>query len=187
MSASILALPQDKPLVIFVGGFCDSIVKPMLRVYRGYENPYQVKVYYGHTMGRIIEEQIVRWREESGRPIVVIGHSYGADTVVRVAERLMKRYPDPSIDLLITVDPVSRQHGVPKHPITSARRWLNTRVADPHKAPTISNIVALIGGHWKPLLPLGLVEREHEVHPPADHVSICAMMEPFWKDVQEIV
>ncbi len=38
-------------------------------------------------------------------PVVLVGHSYGADNIVRIAQRLKER--DVKIDLLITLDPVT--------------------------------------------------------------------------------
>ena len=184
MVATVRVPPEDKPLVIFVGGFCDSIVKAMQRFYHSYEQPGQVKAYSSHLMGGAIAEQIALWKDKTGQPVVLIGHSYGGDTVVRVAEQLARRRSDQPIDLLVTVDPVSRRGGVPRQPVTAAGRWFNSRVGDARKNLSRPNIVALIGGHWPPLLPLGLVEREHEIHAPHDHVHVDVMMEPFMDEVR---
>ncbi len=186
MSPPLRALAQEMPLVIFVGGFCDSLVKVMVRLHRECQFSHQVKVYYPHTMGKTIEEQIVYWKTKTTQPVVLIGHSYGADTSVRVVERLAAHHPGITVDLLITLDPVSRRGGVPRAPLRAAKRWLNARVDNPWKLWTISNLVALIGGHWPALLPLGLVAREHEVAPPYDHVSVRTMIEPFWDEVRTI-
>lgn len=183
MPASVRIPIEDKPLVIFVGGFCDSLVKAMLRFYRSYEHPRQAKAYSSHLMGGAIAEQIALWKEKTGCPVALIGHSYGGDTVVRVAEQMARTHSDPPIDLLITIDPVSRRGGVPRQPLTAARRWFNSRVGDARENLSRPNIVALIGGHWQALLPLGLVEREHEIRAPYDHIHVAAMIEPFMDEV----
>ncbi|MGH9369902.1 MAG: hypothetical protein ACRD15_00055, partial [Vicinamibacterales bacterium] len=62
------------------------------------------------TLARAIAEE---YRGKNGiEPLVLVGHSYGADDVVRIARKLDEA--DVSVDLLVTLDPVTPP-AVPKN------------------------------------------------------------------------
>ncbi len=50
-------------------------------------------------------ETAYRNKNSSREPIVLVGHSYGADNIVRIAQKLKDKNVD--IDLLVTLDPVT--------------------------------------------------------------------------------
>ncbi len=97
--------------------------------------------------GWLIEE---RQHGEIQEPLVLLGHSWGADDMIRVAAELQQK--GISVDLLVLIDPVTpplvptnvkRVYCVYKsHPISDAAPWwrgVSASVVDP-KATPIQNI-----------------------------------------------
>jgi pimeloyl-ACP methyl ester carboxylesterase len=86
---------------------------------------------------------------EINEPLVLLGHSWGADDVIRVAEYLQSN--DIQVDLLVLIDPVTppaiptnvkRAYCVYKsHPVTDAMpfwRGVSAYVADPAVTPLVN-------------------------------------------------
>ena len=77
--------------------------------------------------------------------MALIGHSWGGDA----AGNLVARKLDAPIDLLISLDPVSRK-GAPRRKIPNVRHWLNIHIDYSQSTwLDIPNLVARIGGPWE--------------------------------------
>ena len=77
--------------------------------------------------------------------MALIGHSWGGDAAVNLVARKL----DAPIDLLISLDPVSRK-GAPRRKLPNVRHWLNIHI-DYSRSTwfDIPNLVARIGGPWE--------------------------------------
>lgn len=80
-------------------------------------------------------------------PLVVIGHSYGGDTALDVADELEDTGNGISVQLVVTLDPVSRVD--PQAAIGQTARnvgwWTNVYVSG---VDDVSDVVAVVGGAW---------------------------------------
>ena len=117
-----------KTLVVFIGGFADSIYQPLLdNVFAPYEKKYghgnerRQDVCYSEHGGGKVPPLMKEWFK-ANQKIVLVGHSWGGDRVVQLA----LKNPDIPIELLVTLDPVSysSQHIKPKN----VKRWINSYV-----------------------------------------------------------
>lgn len=71
-----------------------------------------------HPQWRLIAGRVAKERENNSTPLVLVGHSFGADAALRLAHKLDER--DLPVDLVVAIDPVSPPR-VPKN----VRRALN--------------------------------------------------------------
>lgn len=97
--------------------------------------------YFEHDEGDKVIALINRITSECpNEPINVIGHSWGAET----AEDVAKALPGV-IDLLVTVDPVSRwwSKGDPR---PNVNEWININAGPSNR--DFSDTVASVGGKW---------------------------------------
>ena len=134
--------------VVFVGGAGDSTLS--YNVYSVYQrfmqlNPSIVTKYFSWDQ----TDNIVAYLKTVGNaPITLIGHSYGADTAAKVAAFAMETL-HRTINLLVTVDPVSR-FGLTEHMFAriaaGTDRWVNITAMP--ETPNRSDLVAAIGGKW---------------------------------------
>lgn len=89
---------------------------------------------------------IVNIYASKGHSVALIGHSWGGDAAVNLVARKL----DAPIDLLISLDPVSRK-GAPRRKIPNVRHWLNIHIDYSQSTwLDIPNLVARIGGRGKP-------------------------------------
>jgi pimeloyl-ACP methyl ester carboxylesterase len=121
-------------VVVFIGGFLDGYSHYVRSFQEAYQQKYpEIKTFYFEwDEKKKIQACLERFEEEA----TVIGHSYGATTAIS----LLQEY---EIDLLITVDPVSRfsTHKRPK-----VKHWININAKPSHY--NISDVIAWIGGKW---------------------------------------
>lgn len=120
--------------LLFIGGFLDKrtgIVKDYHKLFQQNYPEIGSEYYQWHEKRKIRD----RIHSLEGK-IIVIGHSYGATTATNTLHK-------HEIDLLITVDPVSRIWSR-RHP--KAKRWININ-AKPDKY-NLSDYIALAGGKW---------------------------------------
>ena len=75
-------------------------------------------------------------------PINLVGHSWGGATAANVAEALGK----DGVDLLITIDPVSRRWSRPGDLSNNVGTWIDVN-ATPSKG-NASDLLARLGGKW---------------------------------------
>lgn len=135
-----------RPVVVFVGGALDDWNRNLLRVYCAYDAEWERtrKLYFLHTedmaeVRRRIEERA------GGAPVVLVGHSYGANFAYELANLMAE---DGGVRLLLTLDPVSGPGG-PRTPLAegAARRWINV-YAGSGVGLSSCGLAGAIGGAW---------------------------------------
>ena len=135
-----------RPTVVFVGGALDEWNRNLLNVFCAYDAAWERtrKLYFMHTedAGEVRRKVLER---AAGAPIVLIGHSYGANFAYELANTLRA---DGGVHLLLTLDPVSGPAAprVPLEPGT-ARRWINVW-AGSGVGLSSCGLVGAIGGAW---------------------------------------
>ena len=147
---------------MFIGGCGDSIFEPLLsNVFAPYEKAYGhginrlQDVCYSEHGGGNVPPLMERWFKAEQK-IVLVGHSWGGHRVVKLA----LDNSHITIDLLVTLDPVSH---FPKNTISkpdNVKRWINSYVQYKIKRVakdfwkdkstiTNGNAVALVGHPWE--------------------------------------
>ncbi len=136
-------------LVVFIGGAMDDVYGPVLQ---GVFIPYRLRnaqqqdiAYATHGSVRAIVELVGRWHK-AGKKIVLVGHSWGANSAMRVARNLETTC---QIELLVTLDAVSRRlPGKQIHKPGTVKQWLNIYIDYRKASMEYSNTVARLGGYW---------------------------------------
>jgi pimeloyl-ACP methyl ester carboxylesterase len=141
-----------KTLVVFIGGAADSLYKPLLnRVFGKYEAQYGRgenrlhDVCYSEHGGDKVVAVIKKWFDAKQK-IVLVGHSWGGHRVICLAEE----NPDITIELLVTLDPVSWSKNGKQAKPKNVKRWLNVYVD--YKTASwwrTDNFIARTGGPWQ--------------------------------------
>ncbi|WP_260514557.1 hypothetical protein [Serratia fonticola] len=147
-----------KTLVVFVGGAMDSTFQPLLRpVFAPYEkeNGRDAKdnfdnvttqrkqdVAYSEHGGGNVPPLMKEWHT-AGQKIVLIGHSWGGDRVILLAQE----NPDIPIELLVTLDPVSKKGKSPKP--KNVKQWDNVYIDYSLADGSSANKIARMGGPWE--------------------------------------
>ncbi|CAI1584043.1 alpha/beta hydrolase [Serratia fonticola] len=146
-----------KTLVVFVGGAMDASYQPLLSgVFAPYEerNGRDAKdntgkvitqrkqdVAYSEHGGGKVPPLMKEWHA-AGQKIVLVGHSWGGDRAILLA----KENPDIPIELLVTLDPVSRKGKSPKP--ANVKRWDNIYIDYSIADGSSANLIARTGGPW---------------------------------------
>jgi pimeloyl-ACP methyl ester carboxylesterase len=141
------ASDQPRAVVVFIGGALDDWNRNLQRVFCAYDAQGERtrKLYYLHSDAR---ERMLRevLQAAGGAPIVLVGHSYGADAAYHLAGEI--NAAGDSVDLLVTLDPVSsfgQDREVPRPP--GVRRWVNVRVGS-GVGLSSCGLVGRLGGQW---------------------------------------
>lgn len=141
-----------KTLVVFVGGCADDLAQPVLRgVFPDYEYAYgrgpsriQDVCYSEYGCGKV-PPVIQKWFDAKQK-IVLVGHSWGGNGVVKLAEENQ----NITIELLVTLDPVSWSKNGNEAKPSNVKRWLNVYVDYSIAAKAdVANMVARIGTPWQ--------------------------------------
>lgn len=140
------------PYVVFVGGGGDrDISRIVMSLQIEFANKPRhkgvISKYYDHTQSAIAVNDIASFREKSPRsPILIIGHSWGGDTAMDIANDLDEK--GISVELLVTLDPASWfdvQEILQIYRSKNIREWVNVYVSG---VANIDDIIANIGGKW---------------------------------------
>lgn len=135
-----------RPIVVFIGGALDDWNRNLLRVFCAYDAQWERtrKLYFLHTDDAAEVRRRVLERA-GGAPVVLIGHSYGANFAYELANMMRG---DGGVRLLLTLDPVSRPGG-PRLPLEpgAARRWTNVW-AGSGVGLSSCGLAGAIGGAW---------------------------------------
>lgn len=142
-------LPSDqlRPLLLFVGGFTDNLSALLYRIVQHFplDVAAQCDMFYReHDEGAAMRE-LVSFYGARALPILLIGHSWGASSLVW---NVVDKIPFP-IEFLATLDPVDWRSRPPAMP--QIRRWINVYVDYQHASWNVDNIVARIGRAWEVL------------------------------------
>lgn len=142
-----LSAEDLRTLVVVVGGFMDGRLGHAYGICRRY--PPELRevhdVYFReHPEGAAVRELVELYRHR-GKRVVLIGHSWGADAAVHAVTRKTAA----KVDLLVTLDPVSRKMA-PAKALHNVGHWHNVHL-DYRVAPYLdsSNMVARVGGPWE--------------------------------------
>jgi hypothetical protein len=169
------AAPPDTPLLILIGGAGDGTLRKVGQVVdwlRARPDAASREVHYvfhwqkGAVLALIATQPV-------GRSIRLIGHSWGGNAAARIAAALGLR--GRPVDLLVTIDPVTRGigPGFLGQVKAGARRWINVR-AGGAAGFDYSDLVAAIGG------PYGDAPRDHadqHLVLPHPHAAFAAMLQ----------
>ena len=138
-----------RPLFLVVGGFMDSVRGHAYAICRNCppDVAHRCDLFYRHYTEPEDVQELLRLYHRKGLPTILIGHSWGADLAVNLVAR---KHAIP-VDLLVTLDPVSRKRQL-RTPCPTIRQWVNIYV-DYNQATwfNITNLVARIGGPWSPV------------------------------------
>ena len=166
-----------RPLTLILGGFVDACVAQAYAVAALWPPELAVRqdVYYReHPEGRDALD-LVRFYAGRGLPVIVVGFSWGGDTAVHA----VARRTNAPIDLLVTLDPVSRK-GPPRAPLPHVRHWVNVCL-DYAKASwrVRSNLIARIGGPWGPV---AVAQENHIADPTLTHAQALDLFQGYALD-----
>jgi hypothetical protein len=126
-------------------------------------------LYFGQGQKKKIKARLRFERSIKKTSLIVVGHSWGADTAVDIARYLDAQEMGWNINLLVTLDPVSRS-GPPKSR-PGVDFWLN--VDAKAKKASFNDRVAKIGGNWGKKVE-GLVDEFYATE--FDHADVVSMM-----------
>ena len=168
------AAPRRPSLVVFVGGLYDGAYRPVLDVFdREKRNtpPNTQMEYVSHDAPSRIRALIEG--ASPGTRIVVVGHSWGADTAAEVVGRLGQQ--GRPIDMLVTIDPVGNglSRDFMQRVRAGSREWINVNAVGGSPTET-SNIIAGVGGEYG-RLPQGFASQHFDA--PYTHAQFGRMME----------
>ncbi len=133
-------------LVVCIGGASDKLfvkaVQDMEKSLAAQLKPIGVHTqYFTWDKQKYVADFIEKYNERFPNvPIVVIGHSYGADTAVRLVPRALKK---AKISLILSLDAVSRSKGVDSFP-RNTLKWVNVYTTK----KSFNGGIAGLGGHW---------------------------------------
>ncbi len=154
-SLSYAPLPSEqtstKPLIVFFGGFFDERtenVKGWASSVR-YGNDDVTTMYFGWAdRSEAVAGVIDHLNEHPQSPVILVGHSYGGDTALNVASDLSQLETPVSVQLVVTLDPVSRiSRGTFRGDLKSknVEQWINVWTSN---LANRSDVIAVIGGRW---------------------------------------
>ncbi len=159
-------------LDIFIGGAHDS----NSGIVQGYaasfskNNPGRNALYFSHGQLNKILAAIKKAKcDNPNDPINLVGHSWGGDTAADIAAMLMSS--GNLVDLLVTVDPVSRSQPNLSDTTFGARNWMNINAAP--SSTNGSDFIAFLGGKWGNS-PAGFADTHFSVN--TNHANFRAMM-----------
>ena len=138
-----------QPLVMFVGGARDPDLAPISGIFYPYNNAHEDRQDIGYAAWQT-EKQIkalaLHWMRRKQK-VVLVGHSYGGDTVMDVARDLSTEGKE--LELVVTLDPVSRFGARTNQPKPSGvKTWLNVYVDYNAVQRGPPNRIAIAGGPW---------------------------------------
>ena len=123
--AAALDAQDLRPLVLVIGGFLDQVLGNSYAVSARYPADLRARhdVWFREHYESRKMRDIVNLYASKGHSVALVGHSWGGDAAVNLVARKL----DAPIDLLISLDPVSRK-GAPRRKIPNVRHWLNIHI-----------------------------------------------------------
>jgi len=139
----------SKTLIVFIGGAMDDRYRPL---YHGVFLPFRLRqqadsqdtCYATHATTKLIIPLIKHW-SKAGQKVCIVGHSWGGNSALRIAREL----PQTVIDLLVTLDPVSRRY-LTRQTLKpeNVNHWINVHIDYSKASMEYSNVIARLGGAW---------------------------------------
>lgn len=129
---------------IICRGAADGSSEIVKSYYSNYSKTHPNSAYYSwKQLSELVKDINETAEKYPGDPINVIGHSYGGDTAAAAALQACGK-----IDLLITIDPVSRFHSRDLRALSrSVDTWIDVN-GQGGGAFQFDNLVAGLGGSW---------------------------------------
>ncbi|TDH61539.1 hypothetical protein E2C06_16435 [Dankookia rubra] len=169
------ATPPVTPLLVLIGGAGDGTLRKVGQVVdwlRARPDAAEREVHYFFHWQKGAVLDLIEAQPPS-RPIRLVGHSWGGNAAAKVAATLGRQ--GRPVDLLITIDPVTRGIGPAflAQVKAGARRWINVQ-AGGAAGFDYSDLIAAIGG------PYGKAPRDHadqHLVLPHPHAAFAAMLQ----------
>lgn len=156
-----------KAIVIFVGGFCDTIMCAVYREFLAFNEPHCAKIYTSFKVQHFLSTYLPLLAQ-CKLPIFVIAHSWGGSNFYKAMCNL---HTQVHLEYLLTLDPVG--YHKPTHRPIPIRFWENVYITHKWSNPRRPNIIALIGHPWNAIK---VADINHTLHKPAHHASISHMI-----------
>ena len=160
-------LENTRQIVLFVGGFLDSIHQRMFKNFLDFNSQNAIKLYITFNSSFLLFSFLPRIYGLN-LPFSIIAHSWGTDNLLQILNAIESNH----IHTLITLDVVG------KSPITKRaqgiRFWENLYINDQFTHFYNSNLVAIIGGIRGAI---SLADCNIALNHPHNHASVKAMLE----------
>lgn len=149
--STLPSVPPDFSNLFIVGGGLDGYgpgqsdhADRLSRQYPGSTPLTHLRASYRQEQ---VLEEIIESYERTGRPIDLVGHSWGGPAAYDLALELSRR--GIPVRTLVTADPVGRRG---RSPLPPEINWVNIN-ADPRSPRSVDNLVAQVGGKpsWLPV------------------------------------
>lgn len=181
-SNAIKHISHPKAIVIFIGGFCDTIMRAVFREFVGFKVESCLKI-YASFKSRTLFALWLPILMQQNLPIFVITHSWGASNFYKALCDIQNS-SHISLHYLLTLDSVGftphtrRPNGI--------RLWENIYIKNKIKNPRRPNIAALIGYPWNEI---AISDYNAFLDSPFHHASIHQMIQAshFYKELYNII
>lgn len=162
-----------KAIVIFVGGFCDTIMRAVFDSFLEFNNPDCIKLYASFNSLELFTSWLPQLTALN-LPIFVISHSWGANNFYHALKALNNKQAlnNNALELLITLDPVG--YKTPNLRPNSIKLWENIYITNKTHYLCRQNIMALIGHSWNAC---NFADNNLTLSKPNHHASIKEMLE----------
>lgn len=163
---SLNAVPSPKAFVLFVGGFCDTMMCAVYRNFIAFQAPHTLKAYVSFNCRKFL----ISWLPAVARtslPMMMVAHSWGA----RNAYWALNALESTRIEYFLTLDSVG--YKTPKNHPKNIAFWENVYIAQ-REVFEKSNILAIMGNAWNSVK---YADSNLELLPPARHASVRQMIE----------
>ena len=175
-------ISNPKAIVIFIGGFCDTIMRAVFREFVGFKTESCLKIYASFKSRNLFALWLPILMEQN-LPIFVITHSWGASNFYKALCDIQSSC-NISLHYLLTLDPV----GFTSHTLrpNGIRLWENVYIKNKAKNLRRPNIVALIGRAWNEVT---ISDYNTFLDSPYHHASIHQMIQVshFYEELDNII
>lgn len=160
---------NPKAIVVFIGGFCDTIMCAVYREFIAFNKKSCIKIYASFKSTCLFSDYLPIL-SQSKLPLFVIAHSWGASNFYKAMCNINSNHI--SLHYLLTLDPVgyNTPHNRPIH----INLWENVYIDAKSNNLCRTNILALIGGAWNSIK---VSDNNIALCSPIHHASISQMMQ----------
>lgn len=160
---------NPKAIVIFVGGFCDTIMCAVYKNFIEFNEKSCFKIYASFKSQALFSAWLPLLATYQ-LPIFVIAHSWGASNFYKALCNMHAH--NVSLHYLLTLDPVGYHQ--PKIRPQHIRFWENVYITQKYTHLCRPNIIALIGHAWNTI---NVSDNNIPLHKPIHHAKITQMIE----------
>ncbi|WP_110581822.1 hypothetical protein [Helicobacter cinaedi] len=137
-------IANPKAIVIFIGGFCDTIMRAVFREFASFKAESCLKIYASFKSRTLFASWLPVLMKQN-LPLFVITHSWGASNFYKALCDIQNSCLI-ALHYLLTLDPVGFTPHT--HRPNGIRLWENIYIKNKSKNPRRPNIIALIGHPW---------------------------------------